>query len=219
MGRAWAPAPTLTLFPSLPRLGGVRYNRRAMSERLTSEEREILLRLARESIEAAVRGERLPPLDLEDLPPRLREPGVVFVTLTRYGALRGCVGGLEPRLPLAEDVREHAVAAALQDYRFPPVQEVELPEIEIEISRLTPARPVHYETPQELVERLRPGVDGVVLKDGARRATFLPQVWEKIPEPTEFLNHLCQKMGAPPDLWKQKHLEVLTYEVEEFHET
>lgn len=184
---------------------------------LTIEEKNVLLKLAREALEKGVCGQPLAPLDLSALPPRLRENGASFVTLTRQGELRGCIGTLEARIPLAEDVREHAIAAALEDYRFPPVEPEELPEIEIEISRLTAPVPLEYQEPEDLVHCLTPYEDGVVLKSGFRRATFLPQVWEKIPDPVVFLSYLCQKMGAAPDLWQRKKLEVLIYHVEEFH--
>jgi AmmeMemoRadiSam system protein A len=187
-------------------------------EFLNSEERALLLTLARQALEKSVREEPLPDLDLLALPPRLREKGASFVTLTNRGELRGCIGTLEACLPLAEDVREHAVAAALQDYRFPHVVPAELPEIHIEISRLTPPAPLEYITPQDLLSVIRPCVDGVVLKDGFRRSTFLPQVWEKLSDPVLFLNYLCQKMGSPQDLWTRKKLEVWTYQVEEFQE-
>lgn len=186
--------------------------------RLNEHERQILLRLAREALERGVRGQPLPPLDWENLPPRLREPGATFVTLTRHGQLRGCVGAIEATQPLAEDVREHAIAAALYDYRFPPVTPAELPDIRLEISCLTPPERLTYTDPEDLVRRLRPGVDGVVLSDGLRRATFLPQVWEHLPNPEDFLDHLCQKMGAPPDLWRRIPLQVWVYQVEKFHE-
>ncbi|MBN2385879.1 MAG: AmmeMemoRadiSam system protein A [Anaerolineales bacterium] len=189
-----------------------------MSDRLTPEEKQTLLQLARQALEAGVRGQALPPLDLEGLTPALRAEGASFVTLTRGGALRGCIGALEPYQPLAEDVREHARAAALEDYRFPPVQESELAGIEVEVSRLTVPVPLAYRQPGDLLEKLRPGVDGVILRDGVRRATFLPQVWEKIPDPQEFLSNLCSKMGARPDTWRLRLLTVLTYQVEEFHE-
>lgn len=100
-------------------------------------------------------------------------------------------------------MREHAVAAALEDFRFPPVRPEELSEIRIEVSYLTPLEPVEFDSPEELLSRLRPGVDGVVLRQGWRRATFLPQVWEQIPDPQEFLDHLCLKMGRPPRLLAQ----------------
>ncbi len=187
-------------------------------DRLTSEEKRTLLQIARQSLEAGVRGQKLPPLELNSMSPRLQEEGASFVTLTINGNLRGCIGALEPYQPIAEDVREHAIAAALQDYRFSNVQPDELSQIEIEVSRLTVPIPLEYETPEDLLEKLRPGIDGVLLRDGRQRATFLPQVWEKLPDPADFLDNLCYKMGAPSNLWREKHLEVLIYQVEEFHE-
>jgi len=186
--------------------------------KLTPEERSILLRLAREALVAGVCRKPLPPIAQDELPEQLREPGSSFVTLSKHGALRGCIGSLEPTLPLAEDVRIHAIAAALEDYRFPPVTEDELPFIEIEISRLTPLRPLEYTSAEDLLNKLRPGVDGVVIVEGARRGTFLPQVWAKVPEPDVFLSMLCNKIGLPGDSWKKKKLSVFVYEVEEFHE-
>lgn len=190
-----------------------------MHEKLTLEEQEILLHLAREALERGVKAEELPPLDESTLPPSLREEGSSFITLTVHGQLRGCIGSLEPRQSLAQDVREHAVAAALKDPRFPPVSEKELSGIQIEVSCLTRPVPLEYKDADDLIRRLCPHVDGVVVRDGTyRRATFLPQVWEKISDPAEFLSNLCYKMGVDPNLWRTKHLEVLIYQVEEFHE-
>ena len=185
---------------------------------LSPNERRILLSLARQAIEDAVLDRPFTPLDLEGVPEALRQPGATFVTLTIQGSLRGCIGALEAYQPLAEDAREHAAAAALQDYRFPPLEENELKDLKIEISRLTPPQALSYQTSEELLERLRPGIDGVILRDGPRRSTFLPQVWEKLPQPADFLSHLCAKMGANPNLWCDKPLQVYTYQVEEFHE-
>jgi AmmeMemoRadiSam system protein A len=189
-----------------------------MTDQLTLDEKQTLLKLARQALELGVRGEKPPPLDRDALSPRLRADGASFVTLTVDSDLRGCIGTLEAYQPLAEDVREHAVAAALDDYRFPPVQVAELNGIQLEVSRLTAPVPLEYARPADLVAKLRPQVDGVILHDGSRRATFLPQVWEKIPNAEDFLDNLCHKMGAAPDLWRRKHLDVLTYQVEEFHE-
>jgi AmmeMemoRadiSam system protein A len=189
-----------------------------MENQLTVTERQMLLELARQALEAVVRGQAMPTLDLAGLSPRLRQAGASFVTLTRRGELRGCVGALEAYQPLAEDVREHASAAALQDYRFPPVQPYELSAIEIEISCLTAPRELEYAQPADLPGVLHPHRDGVTLFDGRRRATFLPQVWEKLPDPEDFLGHLCQKMGDSPDLWRRRKLRVQTYQVEEFSE-
>jgi AmmeMemoRadiSam system protein A len=189
-----------------------------MEDQLTSEEKQTLLRLAREAMQQAVAGRTMPALNLESLTASLTADGASFITLTIDGDLRGCIGALEPYQPLAEDVREHAVAAALEDPRFPPVSREEVDRIRIEISRLTLPKSVEYTDAEDLLSRLRPHVDGVILRDGFRRATFLPQVWEKIPDKAEFLENLCYKMGAAPDVWRHKHLDVLTYKVEEFQE-
>ena len=189
-----------------------------MSDPLTLDEKQTLLRLARQALELGVRGEKLPPLDWDSLSPTLRADGASFVTLTERGELRGCIGALEAYQPLVEDVREHAIAAALNDYRFRPVQVAELNGISLEVSRLTAPIPLEYSSPDDLIAKLRPGVDGVILREGGRRATFLPQVWEKLPDAEDFLSNLCHKMGAASDLWRRKHLDVLTYQVDEFHE-
>lgn len=187
-------------------------------DQLNMMDRLRLLELAREAVKQAVMGEKLVPLNIEVESPCLQEIGATFITLTRRGELRGCIGALEASMPLAEDVREHAVAAALQDYRFQSITEDELPEIRIEISRLTPPVRLEYSGPEDLLCRLRPDLDGVVLKNGERRATFLPQVWQKVSAPEDFLSYLCHKLGEPPDAWKTKNFEVWVYQVEEFHE-
>jgi uncharacterized protein len=189
-----------------------------MDKCLTHEERKILLKLARQALETGVRGNILPQVDQDLLTPALRAEGASFITLTVNGNLRGCIGALEPYQALYEDVREHAVAAALEDYRFPTVQENELDRIKIEVSRLTIPEHLKYVNSDDLLLELNQGKDGVILRDGFRRATFLPQVWEKIPDKADFLGNLCYKMGVAPDTWQRKHLDVLVYHVEEFHE-
>ncbi len=189
-----------------------------MPDQLTDGEKQTLLRLAREAMEHGVRGKTLPPLDKNSLTPILLEHGASFVTLTINDNLRGCIGALEAYQSLAEDVREHAIAAALEDPRFPPVMEDELSRIRLEVSRLTAPHPLEYASSEDLPAKLRPHVDGVILKDEHRRATFLPQVWEKIPNPVDFLDHLCTKMGAKQNLWRDRKLQVYVYQVEEFHE-
>lgn len=189
-----------------------------MAEQLTPSEKSFLLAAARQAIEDGVRGKILDKVKLDDLSKNLREPGASFVTLTKHGDLRGCVGALEAYQPLVEDVREHAVAAALQDYRFSPVLPEEVPKLIIEISRLTSPELLEYDQPEELLARLRPEIDGVILREEMRRATFLPQVWQKLPDPDQFLGHLCQKMGLDENYWRYHKLNVFTYQVEEFHE-
>jgi len=187
-------------------------------QHLSASERTYLLILARQTIINACNNQPLPEIDQDQLTPILRQEGASFVTLTIDGYLRGCVGALEPYQSLAEDVREHAMAAAYQDYRFPPITTAEIKDIQIEISYLTRPEILNYAPPSDLLALLRPNIDGVVLRDGMRRATFLPQVWEKIPDPQDFLEQLCMKMGSAPDLWCRKKIEVFTYQVEEFHE-
>jgi uncharacterized protein len=185
---------------------------------INNEDRQILLELARRSMEAAARRRSLPRIRLSDYSTRLQDIGASFVTLTIQGALRGCIGTLEGYQPLVEDVVDHAAAAATEDTRFAPVSPGEIQMIAIEISILTVPGKIDYSDAQDLLTKLSPGVDGVILRDGRQRATFLPQVWDQLPVKEEFLSHLCSKMGAAPSLWKQKHLEVLTYQVEEFHD-
>ena len=187
-----------------------------MNDQLSPEEKETLLNVARESLELGLRGEKLPPLNANT--PLLQADGATFVTLTINRKLRGCIGALEPYQPLLQDVREHALAAAQKDYRFSPVRPEELDKIEIEISRLTKPVRLEYTDADDLLKKLRPNMHGVVLKDGHRRATFLPQVWEQLPDPKVFLSELCAKMGAPSNLWQRKKLDVLIYQVEEFRE-
>ena len=189
-----------------------------MEGSLLPNDRTLLLSLARNAMEETLSGKQSQPLDLDTLPSRLQELGATFVTITKSGELRGCIGTLNAYQPLAKDVCEHAVAAATQDYRFPPLQLDELPLINIEISVISPPKDLEYKTPQDLPGYLRPHVDGVTIMDGFRRATFLPQVWEKLPDPETFLSHLCQKMGVSPDTWRMRLLNVQTYQVEEFHE-
>ena len=184
---------------------------------LASAERLTLLQLARLSVTHAANAQPLPPLPAQDYSTSLRATGSSFITLTLGGALRGCIGGLEARLPLAEDVWQHAFAAAREDPRFEPVTPPELAEVRIEISRLTPAHSLDL-PPEQIPAALRPGSDGVVLRRGLQRATFLPQVWERVREPEVFLDMLADKAGLPRQAWRQGEVEVLVYQVESFEE-
>lgn len=189
-----------------------------MPTELTAQDKAYLLKLAREAISAVVNGHSLSKLALGEFPTELQEAGASFVTLTIDNHLRGCIGTLEAYQPLALDVQTRAAQSALEDYRFQPVTVEELPLINIEISRLTPAIPLNYSDPAKLPGLMQPGIDGVVLADGHRRATYLPQVWEQLPNPEEFLSSLCVKMGASKHLWREKVLSVDLYQVEEFRE-
>jgi len=185
---------------------------------LTEKEKKILLRVARASISAAVGHTPPPELDIQTQSPSLRADGASFVTLTKNGRLRGCIGTMQPYQPLIADVQEHAIASAMSDFRFPQVKENELAEIKIEISRLTPLVKLSYHTTEELINSLRVGIDGVLIRSASGQATFLPQVWEQLPKPEEFLSHLCLKMGVSSDYWKEHQMQVFTYQVEKFRE-
>lgn len=145
--------------------------------------------------------------------PELARQGACFVTLTRRGALRGCIGSLVAHRPLAEDLLENGLSAALRDPRFAPLTAAELAGTEIEVSLLTPPEPFPYRDAADLLARLKPGVHGVILSKQGRRATFLPQVWEQLPDPVAFLGQLCRKAGLDGDSWREgARIQVYTVE-------
>ncbi len=187
---------------------------------LTQEQGQVLVRLARQTIEEQVGLAPTDPVRPEELAdPALQQRRGVFVTLNKRGMLRGCIGSLVGVEPLVEGVRRNAINAAFHDHRFPMVSADEVPELEIEVSVLTPPQPLSYGDGDDLVRRLRPRVDGVIIRaaNGAS-ATFLPQVWEQLPVPEVFLSHLCRKAGLPDDFWRTGELAVETYQVQYFKE-
>ena len=147
--------------------------------------------------------------------PAFAERGACFVTLTRDGVLRGCIGSIQQRRALAEDVTENAVGAALRDDRFPPLTAEEWPDIQVEVSLLSRPEFMEVRNEAEVLERLRPGIDGVIFFEGCRRSTFLPQVWEQLPEPKEFLGRLKEKAGLKATHWSNNVM-IATYQVEKF---
>jgi uncharacterized protein len=175
---------------------------------------EALLRVAWESIRHGLDHGR--PLEVrpEEYAPPLREHGATFVTLELRGVLRGCVGSLEPRRPLVSDVARNAFAAAFHDSRFDALSSSELPGLDLHVSILTPLVPLKVESRQELLRVLRPGVDGLLLEEPPFRSTFLPQVWDSLEDPEEFLRELLLKAGLPEDHWSPT-LRFLRYGVEE----
>ena len=185
---------------------------------LSAEDRQMLLRLAREAVTRAAHSQEPPRVDLDEASGDLQRDGASFVTLTKHGQLRGCIGSLEPRRPLAMDVRENAVNAAMSDPRFPPVRPEELDDLQVEVSVLSVPELLDYDGPDDLIAKLHPEVDGVVIERGWNRATFLPQVWEKLPDPHQFLEHLCIKAYLPSDSYRRPGLKVYTYRVEKFEE-
>lgn len=168
---------------------------------LTKAHQQCLLELAKNSIQHGLQTCQPLSINLADYPAELTELRATFVTLQINHQLRGCIGMLEAVRPLAEDIAENAFAAAFNDPRFAPLSATEFAELDIHLSILTPAEPVSFSSEQDLVAQLQPGVDGLILEEGRRRGTFLPSVWESLPEPRQFLHHLKQKAGLAPDYW------------------
>lgn len=169
----------------------------------TEAERDALLALARGAIAAGLRGERH-EVRLHEQAEKLRAHRASFVTLSRRGRLRGCIGTLQARRALAVEVVEMAHAAAFSDPRFPPLQAGEFAEVEVHISVLGEPEPVVFGSEEELLALLRPGIDGLILSEGPRRGTFLPSVWEQLPAPREFLQRLKLKAGLEADYWSAR---------------
>ncbi|MFP5344527.1 MAG: AmmeMemoRadiSam system protein A [Gammaproteobacteria bacterium] len=180
---------------------------------MSSDRGPVLLKLARASLREAL-GEMPAAVSTEDW---LREHGACFVTLTQYGKLRGCIGTLEAHRPLIEDVRANAHAAALHDPRFAPLAPYELTHTRIEVSLLSDMEPVVCEDQADLCAQLRPHLDGVALRYGARRGTFLPQVWQHLPEPEDFVRELKHKAGLAPGFWSDE-IKIYRYSVTKWRE-
>lgn len=184
----------------------------SVSLALASPYRQQLLQLARDSIKQGLCGE-VPGINATDFPEALRVPRATFVTLHVDGKLHGCIGALEPRKPLVEDVASNAWSAAFQDSRFPALTWPEFERLEIHISILSPPEPMKFSSEADLLSQLRPRVDGLIIEDGPHRGTFLPSVWEQLPTPREFLRHLKTKAGLDADYWSA-HLRVQRYTAE-----
>jgi AmmeMemoRadiSam system protein A len=174
-------------------------NRSVELEQSDEEKGSTLLKLARAEIGSKLGQPATPPAQAG----WLMEPGASFVTLTRQGELRGCIGTLEAHRSLGIDVRENAVAAAFRDPRFMPLSHAEFDEIRVEVSLLSPAQALAVADEATALAALRPNVDGVVFEYRHFRSTFLPQVWEQLPEPAEFMAHLKRKAGLPMDFWAE----------------
>ncbi|PPD32840.1 MAG: AMMECR1 domain-containing protein [Methylomonas sp.] len=182
---------------------------------LNDEHKTIFLTLARASIQQGIQTGQPLPIDLSAYPPELTNKAASFVTLERHGQLRGCIGMLEAQRPLVKDIAENAFAAAFRDPRFPGISANELADLDLHISILSPAKAMHFSSEQDLIAQLKPGIDGLILQEGYRRGTFLPSVWEQLPDPSLFLRHLKQKAGLSADYWSSQ-LNVYRYTTETF---
>ena len=184
---------------------------------LTQPRQKELLRLARQTIANGCSEGMPPEITPSDFPEDFRQQLACFVTLQKQGQLRGCIGSLQVRRTLVEDVVHNAFASAFRDFRFFPVTESELSEISVEISILTPMTPIDVSSEEELLRELEPGVDGLVIENEQHSATFLPQVWEQLPEPEQFLQHLKRKAGLQDDHWPED-MRCFRYHCEKFKE-
>lgn len=190
--------------------------------RLDLQHGDTLLRLARKTI-AEKLGCTVDPETVDGLADVLQDAVFrrchgTFVTLKIDDHLRGCIGNLTALEPLKENIPRNAINAAFKDPRFSPLSSDEFERVEIEVSILTEPQPLEYADSRDLLGRLRPDIDGVILSEGAASATFLPQVWEQLPSAKDFLSHLCLKAGLPGDAWEKDRLEISTYQVQYFEE-
>ena len=193
------------------------------NQQLSEAQGQVLVQLARQTLMQEL-GKGVPPEESESLQKSLldqcyRSYCGTFVTLNIDGRLRGCIGNLSANEPLSEGIRRNAINAAFHDPRFPPLTETELEKVDIEVSILSEPQPLAYVDGQDLLDRLRVDIDGVIIRKGHASATFLPQVWEQLPDPQEFLEHLCMKAGLSSDAWRHSKLDVLTYQVQYFEES
>ena len=192
------------------------------SMNITEEQGLRLVKLARRTIAAklgtlAEADKVVPDRDLAD--PAFREKRGTFVTLKTKGQLRGCMGCLAPSESILEGIQRNAINAAFNDPRFPALTSIELEQAEIDISILTNPQELEYSGGNDLLEKLRPNIDGVIISKGLARSTFLPQVWDQLPRTEDFLAHLCKKAGLSPDEWTKGKLAVSIYQVQYFHES
>lgn len=184
---------------------------------LAHTDQQTLLHLARESIQYGLAHAQALPVDKQDYSASLQQIRASFVTLHKQGQLRGCMGNLEASEPLVENVANNAFNAAFRDPRFPPLTPDEFALLHIHIELLTPAEAINFSSEQDLLRQLQAGKDGLILSDGFHRGTFLPSVWESLPEPEQFLFHLKNKAGLPGDYWSDT-LNVQRYYTEAFEE-
>lgn len=172
-----------------------------------------LLTLARNAIAACFGQPGTAVVDLLEL----HEMGATFVTLTQHGQLRGCIGSLEAHRNLQDDVQHNAKAAAFSDPRFSPLTAAEFGRTRVEVSLLTRPEFLEFKDEADALAKLRPGVDGLIFFSGCRRSTFLPQVWDSLPDPQQFMAHLKQKAGVPANYWSGKVM-LATYQVQKWYE-
>ena len=186
--------------------------------KILEEEKNYLLKLARKTLETYYATGNTLSVDLSQVPKELKEERGVFVTLKHKHNLRGCIGNILANSPVYKAVINNALSAALEDHRFSPVTADEVKDLTIEISILSQPVKMSVTDPQEYLIKLKPEIDGVIIKQGDYQSTYLPQVWEDLKEPEAFLGSLCQKAGLNSDCWQEKETELFTYQAKVFNE-
>ena len=183
---------------------------------LTNEQQQMLLKIAKDSIAHGLKNGKALTVNTKDYSAELQEIRATFVTLEISGALRGCIGMLEAFQPLVVDIAKNAFLAAFRDPRFPPVSVAEYPKLEIHLSILSPSEPMIFSSEDDLICQLRPHEDGLIMQEEGLRGTFLPSVWDSLPEPRQFLEHLKLKTGLPKNYWsdtlkiRRYHCEIIS---------
>ncbi|HFD12832.1 MAG TPA: AmmeMemoRadiSam system protein A [Crenotrichaceae bacterium] len=183
------------------------------TSQFSREDKKILLEIARQSVLHGLSTGRPLPVKVTDYSHQLQEQRASFVTLKKDGQLRGCIGMLEAVRPVVEDVSENAFSAAFRDSRFAPVTADEIDMMDFHISILSAPQPIEFSSEQDLLKKIRPNIDGLILVDGNRRGTFLPTVWESLPDPKNFLQQLKLKAGLSKNEWSEK-IRILRYQTE-----
>ncbi len=182
---------------------------------LSDDDKKILREVARDSIHYGLQHHKPLPINLSDYKERLTIPGASFVTLNLNHQLRGCIGTLEAYQPLVKDIADHAFAAAFQDPRFPPVTADEEQHLELHVSVLSKPVPIEFSDEEDLLTKIEPGIDGLILEDKHHKGTFLPSVWEQLTSPREFLSHLKLKAGLKQDDWNE-NIQIYRYHTSGF---
>ncbi len=179
------------------------------------QQRVQLLQLARDSISCGLKNSTALMIKVQDFESELQQNRACFVTLHKNNQLRGCIGSLEAHRALVLDVCENAYSAAFRDPRFNRLQENEFDQLALSISVLTPSTEIDFNSEQDLLDKIKPGIDGLILQEGHHRGTFLPSVWEQLPDPVQFLQHLKIKAGLSANFWSD-NIRVSRYQTESF---
>lgn len=189
-----------------------------MLKQINDQDRKTLIKLAKESINYALLNNLAKlGISIKQYSAELQQTKACFVTLEKHKQLRGCIGTLTARSPLVQEVVDSAYSAAFLDHRFPKVTLAEIPDLNIHISVLTKPEAITFTSEKDLLSQIKPNIDGLILRVGNLTGTFLPSVWEQIPNPQEFLQHLKNKAGLATNYWSDQ-VEVFRYATEMFGE-